>query len=50
MRTVLPVNIKKQLSGTWKISEDLKKVAILEIAESIDCETVLTRRFSEQPS
>ena len=38
MPTVSPVNIKKQLSGTWKISEDLKKEAILEIAESSDSE------------
>ena len=39
MPTVSPVNIKKQLSGTWKISEDLKKEALLEIAESSDSET-----------
>ena len=38
MPTVSPVNIKKQLSGTWKISEDLKKEAMLEIAESSDSE------------
>ena len=38
MPTVSPVNIKKQLSGTWEISEDLKKEAILEIAESSDFE------------
>ena len=38
MPTVSPVNIKKQLSGTWKISEDMKKEAILEIAESSDSE------------
>ena len=36
MSTVSPINIEKQLLGTWKISEDLKKEAILEIAESID--------------
>ena len=39
MTTVSPLNIRKQLSGTWKISEDLKKEAILELAESIDSET-----------
>jgi hypothetical protein len=38
MPTVSPVNIKEQLSGTWKISEDLKKEAMLEIAESSDSE------------
>ncbi len=38
MPTVSPVNIKKQLSGTWKISEDLEKEAMLEIAESSDSE------------
>lgn len=36
MSTVSPINIEKQLLGTWKISEDLKKEAILELAESID--------------
>ena len=38
MPTVSPVNIKKQLSRTWTISEDLKKEAMLEIAESSDSE------------
>ena len=38
MPTVSPINIEKQLLGTWKISEDLKKEAILEFAESIDSE------------
>ena len=36
MPIVSPINIEKQLLGTWKISEDLKKEAILEFAESID--------------
>ena len=39
MPTVSPINTEKQLLGTWKISEDLKKEAILELAESIDSET-----------
>ena len=38
MPTVSPVNIKKQLSGTWKISENLGKEAIFEISESSDSE------------
>ena len=38
MPTVSPINIEKQLLGTWKISEDLKKEAILELAESVDSE------------
>ena len=38
MSTVSPINIEKQLLGTWKISEDLKKEAILELAESVDSE------------
>ena len=38
MPTVTPINIKEQLSGTWKFSEDLKKEAMLEIAESSDSE------------
>ena len=38
MPTVSPINIEKQLLGTWKISEDLKKEAILEFAESIGSE------------
>ena len=38
MPTLSPINIEKQLLGTWKISEDLKKEAILEFAESIDSE------------
>ena len=38
MSTVSPINIEKQLLGTWKISEDLKKEAILEFADSIDSE------------
>ena len=38
MPTVSPVNIKKQLSGTWKISENLEKEAIFEISESSDSE------------
>jgi hypothetical protein len=38
MPIVSPINIEKQLLGTWKISEDLKKEAILEFAESIDSE------------
>lgn len=38
MSTVSPINIEKQLLGTWKISEDLKKEAILELVESVDSE------------
>ena len=38
MTTVSPLNIRKQLSGTWKISENLKKEALLEIVESSDSE------------
>ena len=38
MPTVSPINTEKQLLGTWKISEDLKKEAILELAESVDSE------------
>ena len=38
MPTVSPINIEKQLLGTWKISEDLKKEAILELVESVDSE------------
>ena len=38
MSIASPINIEKQLLGTWKISEDLKKEAILEFAESIDSE------------
>ena len=38
MPTVSPVNIIKQLSGTWKISENLEKEAIFEISESSDSE------------
>ena len=38
MPTVSPINTEKQLLGTWKISEDLKKEAILELVESVDSE------------
>ena len=38
MSIASPINIEKQLLGTWKISEDLKKEAILELAESVDSE------------
>ena len=36
MPTVSPINIEKQLLGTWKISENLKKEALFEIAECSD--------------
>ena len=38
MSIASPINIEKQLLGIWKISEDLKKEAILELAESVDSE------------
>ena len=38
MSIASPINIEKQLLGTWKISEDLKKEAILELVESVDSE------------
>ena len=38
MPTVLPINIKKQLLGTWEFSENLKNEAIFEVAESSDNE------------
>ena len=38
MPTVLPINIKKQLQGTWEFSENLKNEAIFEVAESSDCD------------
>ena len=38
MTTVSPINIKKQLSGTWKISENLWKEAIFENSETSDSE------------
>jgi len=38
MPTVSPINIKKQLSGTWEFSENLKNEAIFEVAESSDSE------------
>ena len=36
MPTVLPINIKKQLLGTWEFSENLKNEAIFDVAESSD--------------
>ena len=38
MPTVSPINIKKQLLGTWEFSENLKNEAIFEVAESSDCD------------